>query len=144
MNQAKHQASKKRTGWSQRSSGIRAWAIGALLLLPIYLLYLAHFTNNVASGTGFLAYDMPYYMADARCYFDAGHFTLAYGLPFSTDPNTPHIYFQPLTLALGVLWKLTGSDPGVLFTVAGLIFAICSARVIIALYDEIVPLTGPA
>ena len=118
--------------------------IGSLLLLPVYLFYLAHFTNRVASGTGFLLDDMPYYMADARAYFDAGHFTLTYGLPFSPDPNTPRIYFQPLTLALGVFWKLTGSDPGILFTVAGLTFAICCARVIIALYDEIVPLTSPA
>src|SRR5262249_31465439 len=115
-----------------------------MLLLPIYLLYLAHFTNNVASGTGFLAPDAPYYMANARAFFDAGHFTLTYGLPFSPDPNTPRIYFQPLTLALAVFWKLTGSDPGILFTVAGLIFAICCARLIIALYDEIVPLTSLA
>jgi hypothetical protein len=28
-----------------------------MLLPPVYLLYLAHFTNNVASGIGFLAYD---------------------------------------------------------------------------------------
>ena len=89
-------------------------------------------------GQGFWRPDAPYYMADARAYFDAGHFTLTYGLPFSPDPNTPRIYFQPLTLALADLleadWK---QYPGILFTVAGLIFAICCARVIIALYNQI-------
>jgi hypothetical protein len=146
MNQtASDKAGRIRDGcWPQRLSGIEAWAVGSLLLLPVYLLYLAHFANRVGSGTGFLQWDSPYYMANARAHFDAGHFTLTYGLPFSPDPNTPRIYFQPLTLALGVFWKLTESDPGILFTGAGLVFAICSARVIIALYDEIVPLTGPA
>ena len=94
MNQTtRHIVERKHDGWSRGLSGIEAWIIGSLLLLPVYLLYLAHFTARTASGTGFLAYDQPYHMADARAYFDAGHFSLTYGLPFSPDPHTPRIYF---------------------------------------------------
>jgi hypothetical protein len=44
-------------------------------------------------------------------------------------------------LALGVLWKLTGGDPGILYMLAGLVLALCCARVMIALYGEVV--NGP-
>lgn len=125
------------------SSRLRPWAASALLLLPVYLLYLAHFTVHGASGTGFLQYDQASYMADARAYFASGHFSLTYALPFSPDPTTPRLYFQPLTLALGLAWKLTGSDPGILYTAAGLLLALVCARVVVALYQEIVGADRP-
>ena len=94
-----------------------------------------------APGTGFLQYDQAYYMATARAYFADGGFAPLYGLPFSPDAATPRLYFQPLTMALGIAWKITGSDPGILYTTAGLLLALCCARVMIALYREIV--AGP-
>lgn len=119
------------------------WTASALLLSPVYLLYLAHFTVHGASGTGFLQYDQASYMADARAYFASGHFNLTYALPFSADPATPRLYFQPLTLALGLAWKLTGSDPGILYAAAGLLLALVCARVVVALYQEIVGVDRP-
>src|SRR5437660_5428794 len=123
------------------AAGARVWLIAAALLLPVYLFYIVHFTVMAASGTGFLQYDQAYYMAIARAYFADGGFAPLYGLPFSPDPATPQIYFQPLTLALGIAWKISGSDPGILYMTAGLLLALCCARVMISLYREVVP--GP-
>ena len=108
------------------ASGVRVWLLGAVLLMPVYFLYVAHFTVTTAPGTGFLQYDQAYYTAIARAYFADGCFAPLYGLPFSPDPATPQIYFQPLTLALGVAWRISGSDPGILYRIAGLLFALCS------------------
>ncbi len=121
----------------------RPWLTGAILLLPVYLLYLAHFTIEGAQGTGYLQYDQASYMADARAYFASGQFSLTYGLPFSPDPATPRVYFQPLTLVLGLAWKLTGMDPGILYMIAGLALDLGCARVVIALFDEVVGLDRP-
>jgi hypothetical protein len=75
------------------AAAVRPWALGAMLLLPVYFFYIAHFTIPGAPGTGFVQYDQSYYMALARAYFSHGHFALVYGLPFSPDPATPRIYF---------------------------------------------------
>lgn len=114
-----------------------------MLLLPVYLLDLGHFTVLDARGTGFLQYDQASYMSEARAYFASGHLSLTYGLPFSPDPATPKLFFQPLTLALGLAWKSTESDPGTLYLVAGLLLALVCARVVIALYDQVVGCTRP-
>jgi hypothetical protein len=124
------------------AAGVRVWLLAALLLLPVYFLYLVHLTVMAAPGTGFLQYDQAYYMAIARAYFADGGFAPLYGLPFSADPATPRIYFQPLTLALGIAGKISGSDPGILYMTAGLLLALCCARVMIALYREVVPASG--
>ena len=137
------QSTTARPAAATLSARLWPWAASALLLSPVYLLYLAHFTVHGASGTGFLQYDQASYMADARAYFAAGHFNLTYALPFSPDPTTPRLYFQPLTLALGLAWKLTGSDPGILYMAAGLLLALVCARVVIALYEEIVGIDRP-
>lgn len=124
------------------AAGLRVWALAAVLLLPVYFLYLVHFTSMAAPGTGFLQYDQAYYMAIARAYFADGGFAPLYGLPFSPDPATPHVYFQPLTVALGIVGKLSDGDPGILYMTAGLLLALCCARVMIALYREVVPAPG--
>src|SRR5437016_6105683 len=67
------------------AAGARVWLLAAALLLPVYLLYIAHFTIMVAPGTGFLQYDQAYYMGIARAYFADAGFAPLYGLPFSPD-----------------------------------------------------------
>src|SRR5438105_14497188 len=94
------------------AAGVRVWALGAALLLPVYLLYIAHFTIMVAPGTGFLQYDQAYYMAIARAYFADAGFAPLYGLPFSPDPATPQIYFQPLTMALRIAGRVSRTATG--------------------------------
>src|SRR5215470_6092099 len=99
--------------------------LAAIALLPIYGAYLAHFLGAPHGflGTGFLQYDQPSYMANAREHFDGG-FRLLYGLPFSPNYDTPEVYFQPQTLFLGLLLKLTGLDPGWIYMAFGLVSAL--------------------
>jgi hypothetical protein len=123
----------------------RPWFLAGIALLPLYCAYLAHFLGATQGslGTGFLQYDQPYYMANAREHFDGG-FHLLYGLPFSPDYDTPRIYFQPQTLFLGLAWQITGSDPGLIYVVFGLAAAFVFFRIAIALYCAVVGLTSLA
>lgn len=118
----------------------RPWLLSAMFCGPLYLLYACNFMflPPGTHGTGFLQYDQPYYMANARAYFSDGPFTLTYGLPFSFDPATPKVYFQPLTFGLGAILYLTGADPGYLYMAGGLVIAIACGRVAIACYRDIV------
>ncbi|MGB7925605.1 MAG: hypothetical protein WCF57_20370 [Pyrinomonadaceae bacterium] len=119
---------------------VRRWLISLALAAPACLPYLTHYLKSTGDliATGFIQYDMPYYMANAREYFDGGGLT--YGNPFSPSYGTPAIYFQPLTLLLGAIWRLTGADPGLIFVCVGFIAAIVCARVAVALYQEVVGL----
>jgi hypothetical protein len=116
-----------------------AWAIALALALPAFAPLVAHYVGFIRAGlqpTGFLVYDTPYYMANAREHFDAGGFSLLYGSPFTYDYGTPRVYFQPLTLLLGLLGRLPGADPGIVFAIVGLIAAVVCGRIAIALFDR--------
>ncbi|MGH6991399.1 MAG: hypothetical protein ACREE3_15990, partial [Stellaceae bacterium] len=91
-----------------------------------------------------MQYDQASYMADARAFFAGGHFHFLYGLPFSPNPATPHVYFQPLLLLLGIVQHLTHADPGLVYVVAGLVFGVLCCRVFVECYDEVIGLAGPA
>jgi len=133
-------------GISARPSSGSPWVLSFLLFLPVIALYGAHFipATNGALGTGFLQYDQPYYMAIARKYFDDGGLSFIYGLPFSPDPATPRIYFQPLTFALGVLEYTSGADPGLIFVLAEFVLGIVCCRAAVELYREVIGLGGTA
>jgi hypothetical protein len=117
------------------------WLVSLLLCLPVYLLYAANFYGQPpgVSGTGFVQYDQASYMADARAYFAGPHFSLTYGLPYSIDPNTPRVFFQPFTAMLGLALYATGINPGYLYMTAGIILAVVCGRIILRWYHEIVP-----
>jgi hypothetical protein len=129
-----------------RSRSDCLWLLSVALFLPVIALYAAHLipAPSGASGTGFLQYDQPYYMAIARKYFDDGGLSLTYGLPFSPDPSTPRVYFQPLTFALGVLEYVSGADPGFIYVLAAIVMGILCCRAAIELYREVVGLDGTA
>ena len=74
--------------------------------LPIYFHYALAEPGQVATGA--LIKDSPYYLANAREYFDTDSFSLFYGNPNDFNRNTPRIYFQPQTLLLGAVWRATG------------------------------------
>jgi hypothetical protein len=126
----------------------RAWLICLALIVPASAPYLANlsvlYLARVSPGltnlrpTGFIAYDMPYYMANAREHFDGGRFQLSYGNPYSPYDDTRAIYFQPMTLLLGVAWWLTNLDPGVIWVAFGVVAALGCARVALALYRTVV------
>jgi hypothetical protein len=134
------------SGSAARQISGSLWVLSFLLFLPVIALYGAHFipASNGAVGTGFLQYDQPYYMAIARKYFDDGGLSFIYGLPFSPDPGTPRIYFQPLTFALGVVEYVSGADPGLIFVLAEFVLGIVCCRAAIELYREVIGLDRTA
>ena len=81
---------------------------------------------------------------ERREHFDAGGFSLLYGSPFTYDYGTPRIYFQPLTLLLGLLGRLPGADPGVVFGLVGLVAAVVCVRIGIALFDRFASRATPS
>jgi hypothetical protein len=85
--------------------------------------------------TGFIQYEMPYYMANGREYFDQG-FQLTYGNPYAPY-GTPAIYFQPQILLLGCLHKL-GLDPGITINLFGIVALLFATWVSVRFYREVV------
>lgn len=113
---------------------LRAWGLAAALYLPMAAIVLVHLCV-VPTGlwpTGFLQADQVGYAAMAREHFDAG-FGFAFGLPFSSDPQTPRIYFSPLLLLYGLIVQWTGWDPGRVFLALGALAGVAFLRVAIAL-----------
>jgi hypothetical protein len=123
-----------------------AWALGLALITPLAVPYLTHFFLRPPGQipTGFLQYDMPSYMAKAREYFDDGAVRLSYANPSSPSYDSPPIYFQPWTFALGAVARVTGADPAAVFIGFGVIAAWAYARVAVALYGEVVGWETPA
>lgn len=114
-----------------------AWRAALLGLLPTLAMVLVHLLVHPAGlePTGFLQYDQPYYMANGREHFDGG-FHLLYGLPYSDDPATPRIYFQPQTFLLGVVQHFTALPPGWLFLGFGLAAGLTCLRLLATLFAE--------
>jgi hypothetical protein len=99
----------------------------------------AHLQHKVA--TGFIFYDMAYYMAYAREQFDQG-FHLTFGNPYAPY-GTPAIYFQPQALVLGGLQRM-GLDPGLVYNLFGLAAMFFAAWVAVRFYEEVVGVETPA
>jgi hypothetical protein len=93
--------------------------------------------------TGFIQYDQAYYMAEARQHFADG-FHLFYGLPASSDYDTPPVYFHPQTLLLGALAKFTNVEPGWIYMGFGIITTLIFFRLATALYVSVVGLASRA
>src|SRR5215204_1065779 len=115
------------------------WILASVLSLPSFIPLAAHYIGFNRAGlwpTGFIIYDTPYYLANARELFDSGHFGVLYSNPFSYDYASPRIYFQPLTLVLGSLLRISRADPGLVFGAVGVAAAIICGRVAVALFDR--------
>ncbi len=118
-----------------------ATPIGAL---P-FLLALAAFIPAIAAAirawthglipTGFVQYDMPCYLAQARQHF-AGGFHLTYANPYG-DYGGPRIYFQPHILVLAFLERLP-LDPGLVYLLFGIAMAAFAAWAAARFYREVV------
>ena len=91
--------------------------------------------------TGFIQYDMPYYMASAREYFDQG-FQLTYGNPYA-QYGTPAVYSQPHIFLLGILQHI-GMSPGVAFNLFGVVSLFFAAWVAVQFYQQVVGLETTA
>jgi len=114
-----------------------------VLITPAVLPYLSHYLDaGNLHPTGFVQGDQAYYMANAREHFDRGAFSLTYGNPSGANFNTPPIYFQPQTLFLGIVWRYVYQDPGTVFVVFGLMWAIVCGRMAIMLFESLFGLSG--
>src|SRR5262245_66512262 len=72
--------------WTMRAGGWREWFFAVLLYAPVLIPYAAHHLprdGDERIPTGFVQYDQPYYMANARQYLDGATDGLRYASPFS-------------------------------------------------------------
>lgn len=121
----------------------REWLRVLLLYLPALVFQIAHYSaeqgNADAIGTGFVQYDQAYYMANARQYVDGATDGIRYASPFSVEVEPPAIYFQPQVFVLGQLWRITGADPGILFSIFGIVFGLLCVRACLRVLDHVLP-----
>jgi hypothetical protein len=123
---------------------LRLWLLSLALFAPALVPYASHFVFHPPGRqpTGFVDYDLPTYMANAREHFDAGHFRFFYSNPFHADYASPAIYTQPQTLVLGALIHYTGIAPNYVYLMFEVFAGWLCARVAVALYAEVVGLNG--
>ena len=128
---------------------LRRWAVSLALVVPSIIFYavshygLFHDQPGIESvPTGFVKYDMAYYMAVAREHHDSGSCPLVFSNPFSASYDSPRVHFQAHLALLGFIWRLTGLDPGVIFVCCGLIASVLCMRAAIELYETVVGLDG--
>jgi len=125
--------------------GLKIWLISALLVLPALFPYYTHYfvKTDGLIPSGFIQFDQPFYMGNAREHFDNGSFRLTYSNPASPYYDSPAIYFQPQTLFWGALWRLSGWNPGFIFVATGLIAGVVCMRMALAVYKAVVGLDTP-
>ena len=94
---------------SNHIRGLKLWAVCVVLALPSLIPLALHFyfSATIAGdhATGFIQNDQPYYMANARQYFDGDAASFAHKNPCDWRGDSPAIYFQPQTFFLGVLLR---------------------------------------
>jgi hypothetical protein len=120
-----------------RSASWIYWA-ASLLALPALIplagaIIVPYLQNRVA--TGFIEYDMPYYLANGRGNFNQG-FQFLYSNPYA-GYDSPAIYFQPHVFLLGWMQQF-GLDPGVTMNIFGLAALFFGALVAARFYLEVV------
>ena len=115
------------------------WLLVFFLFVPVIIFYTFHFYSPLrAQGlipTGFIGYDMFYYMANAREYYDNESFHLFYQNPFSGVYDNKYIYFQPHIFLLGLLMKIVGDHPGLVYCLFGLLSGLICLKIIISFVD---------
>ncbi len=112
-----------------------AWIV--LATIPLLLPVAWHFLSS-ATATGFVSYDAPYYMTNARAIFERGN-GFAYPNPYDPSADAPIIYFHGLIWALGFAEKLLHLDPGYLFAGFGVIAALVCSALTFGLVKTVLP-----
>ncbi len=104
---------------------IKPILLSLLLTLPVIFFLLHHYFYHAPelNPTGFTVDENVLYMSYAHQYLDSENFSLFYSNPFDGDPASPKIYFQPVNFLFAAAMK-TGADPGLFFSVFGLLMAI--------------------
>ena len=108
-------------------------------LLPFWSLFVVQFVRGQHLGTGFICYDLAYYVANGREIFERGN-GLGYSNPYDTSPDAPVIYYHWLPWLFGLGVSVLGIDPGGWFlaigVVAGVAFAFGTFRLVEAILPE--------
>lgn len=132
-----------RMAWRREAS---SWLISLALMCPALIPYVCHYLGRPEGGTttGFISYDMAYYFANGREHYDNPTFQATYGNPSDYSYDSPQIYFQPMSLTVGSIWKLTKVDPGLIWMGFGFVTALCCSRVALALYRHLFGLDSTA
>ncbi|MGC1275283.1 MAG: hypothetical protein WBC44_16375 [Planctomycetaceae bacterium] len=113
----------------------------ALGVLPWLAYYVAHFARSSEEGgvaTGFVQYDMPYYVACGRDVFERGN-GLTYPNPYDASTNPEPIYFHWLIWLLGFGVAIVGVPPAAWFLAIGVAGAVATASITWRLIGRIVP-----
>lgn len=113
------------------------WLAVVAGVLPFHLPLLQHLLAG-AQATGFLQYDAPYYLANARAIFERGN-GFAYPNAFDSDPQAPAIYFHWLIWLLGAGVKYFHFDPGALFASVGVVASLVCAALTLQLVEVVLP-----
>jgi hypothetical protein len=121
-----------------------SWWVPPLLAIPALIPLISSIIFARRHGlvaTGFIEFDQPFYVANARAYFDQG-FHLLYGNPYA-GYDTPRIYFQPHFFLVGSFQQL-GLDPGVTWNIFSALGTLFAAFVAVNFYREVVGWRSPA
>lgn len=114
--------------------------LSLLLSLPVLLFVLQHYFihSPELKPTGFTNEENVLYMSYAHQYLDQDATSVFYSNPFDGDPQSPQIYFQPVTIVLAALIKF-GVDPGFCFSLFGLIMTVLCVYMGIKILFHLLP-----
>jgi len=112
------------------------WSL--LALVPFWSLFVAQFVRGQHLGTGFICYDLAYYVANGREIFERGN-GLGYCNPYDTSPDAPVIYYHWLPWIFGVGVSVLGFDPGGWFLAVGAVAGVAFACGTFRLVEAILP-----
>ena len=110
--------------------------LAILAILPFYSVYAAH-ALTLDEVSGFIQYDMPYYVANGREIFERGNgFAAPNPYDFATD--APVIYFHWLTWIIGFSVSVLKFDPGVVFVGIGILAGVLGSYLTLQIVRQLV------
>ncbi len=115
------------------------WAV--LAVLPFLSLHVAQYVRGPGVPTGFICYDLPYYVANGREIFERGN-GLGYGNPYDPAAAPPAIYYHLLSWVFGCGVSVCGIPPAVLFLTVGVVAAVLFGYGTFRLVEAVLPGDG--
>lgn len=114
--------------------------LSIFLTLPVLFFVVHHYTAHSPElhPTGFTNNENVLYMSYAHQYLDQQNFSPFYSNPFDGNPNSAKIYFQPVNFLFAALLK-AGADPGLVFTLFGLLMAFCCIYLGVRIIQYLLP-----
>lgn len=113
-----------------------------LAVLPFFSVFLHHYlaVPDGKVATGFVNYEMPYYVAQGREIFEAGGNGILYANAYY--PESPSIYFHWLLWLYGFGVKILKIEPGIVFLFFGVIFGLLMSEMTYRLVQKVLPHPG--